>query len=90
MFIIDSSFTKFHKFLYCSSNIFKLVFIVQEIFQSIVQAFENLDDMSSRSYSKRVSVLETVAKVRLCVVMLDLECDTLILEMFRHFLKVIR
>ncbi|XP_065009257.1 sister chromatid cohesion protein PDS5 homolog C-like isoform X3 [Musa acuminata AAA Group] len=64
--------------------------LMKEIFQSIVQAFENLDDMSSRSYSKRVSVLETVAKVRLCVVMLDLECDTLILEMFRHFLKVIR
>ncbi|XP_065045020.1 sister chromatid cohesion protein PDS5 homolog C-like isoform X1 [Musa acuminata AAA Group] len=64
--------------------------LMKEIFQSIVQAFENLDDMSSRSYSKRVSVLETVAKVRLCVVMLDLECDTLILEMFHHFLKVIR
>ncbi|CAL9056628.1 unnamed protein product [Musa banksii] len=64
--------------------------LMKEIFQSIVQAFENLDDMSSRSHSKRVSVLETVAKVRLCVVMLDLECDTLILEMFHHFLKVIR
>ncbi|URE11977.1 hypothetical protein MUK42_22001 [Musa troglodytarum] len=64
--------------------------LMKEIFQSIVQAFENLDDMSSRSFSKRVSVLETVAKVRLCVVMLDLECDTLILEMFRHFLKAIR
>ncbi|THU51436.1 hypothetical protein C4D60_Mb06t31030 [Musa balbisiana] len=64
--------------------------LMKEIFQSIVQVLENLDDMSSRSYSKRVSVLETVAKVRLCVVMLDLECDTLILEMFRHFLKAIR
>lgn len=46
--------------------------------------------MDSRSYSKRVSILETVAKVRSCVVMLDLECDALILEMFGHFLKTIR
>ncbi|XP_042511174.1 muscle M-line assembly protein unc-89-like [Macadamia integrifolia] len=63
---------------------------MKEIFQLIVGAFEKLFDTSSRSYSKRVSILETVAKVRSCVVMLDLECDALILEMFQHFLKAIR
>lgn len=63
---------------------------VQEIFQRIVEAFENLDDISSHSFPKRVSILETVAKVRSCVVMLDLECDSLILEMFRYFLNTIR
>ncbi|OVA01328.1 Tudor domain [Macleaya cordata] len=63
---------------------------MKEIFQLIVVAFEKLFDTSSRSYSKRVSILETVAKVRSCVVMLDLECDALILDMFRHFLKAIR
>ncbi|KAJ6806604.1 claspin [Iris pallida] len=64
--------------------------IMKEIFQMIVGAFEGLHDTSSRSFTKRVSVLETVAKVRSCVVMLDLECDTLILEMFHHFLNTIR
>ncbi|URE05711.1 PDS5, regulator of cohesion maintenance, partial [Musa troglodytarum] len=64
--------------------------LMKEVFQRIVEAFENLDDVSSRSFLKRVSVLETVAKVRSCVVMLDLECDSLIIEMFRHFLKTIR
>ncbi|XP_042394976.1 uncharacterized protein LOC121985530 isoform X2 [Zingiber officinale] len=64
--------------------------LMKEIFQLIVQAFENLDDLSSRSFPKRVSMLETVAKVRSCVLMLDLECDALILEMFSHFLKTIR
>lgn len=64
--------------------------IMKEIFQMIVGAFERLDDTSSRSYQKRVSILETVAKVRSCVVMLDLECDTLILQMFHHFLRTIR
>ncbi|CAL9101451.1 PDS5, regulator of cohesion maintenance [Musa troglodytarum] len=64
--------------------------LMKEIFQRIVEAFENLDDMSSHSFPKRVSILETVAKVRSCVVMLDLECDSLILEMFRYFLNTIR
>ncbi|KAI4380188.1 hypothetical protein MLD38_006407 [Melastoma candidum] len=63
---------------------------MKEVFQLIVSSFGNLSTLSSRSYVKRVSILETVAKVRSCVVMLDLECDSLIIEMFRHFLKEIR
>ncbi|KAK9101804.1 hypothetical protein Sjap_019058 [Stephania japonica] len=63
---------------------------MKDTFQLLVSAFDGLFDMSSRSYSKRVSILETVAKVRSCVVMLDLECDGLILEMFEHFLRGIR
>ncbi|KAJ7966255.1 Sister chromatid cohesion PDS5 B-B [Quillaja saponaria] len=63
---------------------------MKEVFQLIVSSFENLSDKSSRSYTKRTSILETVAKVRSCVVMLDLECDALIIEMFQHFLKAVR
>lgn len=63
---------------------------MKDVFQLIVSSFENLDDQSSRSYNKRLMILETVAKVRSCVVMLDLECDRLITEMFQHFLKTIR
>ncbi|KAI3939221.1 hypothetical protein MKX01_002089 [Papaver californicum] len=63
---------------------------MKEIFQLIVGSFEKLYDTSSCSYHKRASILETVAKVRSCVVMLDLECDGLIIEMFQHFLKAIR
>ncbi|XP_014501197.1 transcriptional regulator ATRX [Vigna radiata var. radiata] len=63
---------------------------MKEVFQLIVSSFENLHDTLSRSYAKRTSILETVAKVRSCVVMLDLECDALILEMFQHFFKAIR
>ncbi|KAJ1413122.1 Armadillo-type fold [Sesbania bispinosa] len=62
---------------------------MKAVFQLFVSSFENLHDKSSRSYVKRTSILEIVAKVRLCVVMLDLECDALILEMFQHFLKAI-
>ncbi|KAL3023786.1 hypothetical protein AAZX31_04G085100 [Glycine max] len=58
---------------------------VKDVFQLIVSSFENLHDKLSQSYAKRTSILETVVKVRSCVVMLDLECDALILEMFKHF-----
>ncbi|KAL0291023.1 UNVERIFIED_CONTAM: Sister chromatid cohesion protein PDS5 [Sesamum angustifolium] len=63
---------------------------MKDVFQLIVSSFENLADTSSRSHEKRATILETVAKVRSCVIMLDLECDQMIIEMFQHFLKSIR
>ncbi|XP_023645091.1 titin homolog isoform X1 [Capsella rubella] len=63
---------------------------MKDIFQVTIEAFDKLVDASSRSYRKAEVVLETVAKVRSSLVMLDLECDDLVLEMFRQFLKIIR
>ena len=57
----------------------------QDVFSIIVDAFRNLDDIESPSFGRRTSILETVAKVRSCVVMLDLELDDLIQDMFKHF-----
>jgi hypothetical protein len=55
---------------------------MKEIFQLTVAVFENLSHVSSHNYTKAVSILDTVAKIRSCLMMLDLECETLILEMF--------
>jgi hypothetical protein len=66
------------------------VIFFQEVLRLIVSLFGNLHDKSSRWYAERISILEIVAKVRLCAVMLDLECDALILEMFQHIFKAIR
>ncbi|XP_037494960.1 uncharacterized protein LOC105630320 isoform X2 [Jatropha curcas] len=55
-----------------------------------VAALEKLSHVSSRCYSKAVSILDTIAKVRSCLVMMDLELDELIVKMFNHFLKTIR
>ncbi|KAI4376198.1 hypothetical protein MLD38_013988 [Melastoma candidum] len=63
---------------------------MKDAFRLIVSSFEKLHDKSSRLYAKRTSILETVARVRSCVVMLDLECNDLILKMFQHFLNSIR
>ena len=41
-------------------------------------------------HTKEVSILDTIAKVRSCLVMLDLECDALIVEIFQIFFKIIR
>ena len=46
---------------------------MKEIFKLIVAAFENTSHVSTRSYKKVVSILDTIAKAKLCLVMLDLE-----------------
>ena len=63
---------------------------MKEIFQLIVAGFDNMPHVSNHSYKKVVSILDTIAKVNLCLVMLDLECDALVVEMFQSFLKIIR
>ncbi|XP_009128992.1 sister chromatid cohesion protein PDS5 homolog A isoform X1 [Brassica rapa] len=64
--------------------------IMRDIFQLIVSAFSGLDDVGGPSFGRRVVILETVAKYRSCIVMLDLECDELVKEVFTTFLDVAR
>ncbi|KAI7731395.1 hypothetical protein M8C21_011506, partial [Ambrosia artemisiifolia] len=64
--------------------------VMKEIFRLNVLAFEQLSNVTGRSYYKVIHVLQSVAKVKSCLLMLDLECDALILEMFEHFLSKIR
>uniref|UniRef100_A0A2N9J0Z7 Reverse transcriptase domain-containing protein n=1 Tax=Fagus sylvatica TaxID=28930 RepID=A0A2N9J0Z7_FAGSY len=63
---------------------------MKEIFHLTITAFENLSHVSSRYYTKVVFILDTIAKVKSCLVMLDLECNALVVEMFQTFLKIIR
>ena len=65
---------------------------MKEIFQLIVATFENCSIclVPNCYYTKEVSILDTIAKDRSCLVMLDLECDALIVEMFQIFFKIIR
>ena len=63
---------------------------MKEIFQLIVAAFENSSHVSTCCYKKVALILDTITKVRLCLVMLDLQCDALVVEIFQNFLKIIR
>ncbi|KAG6695602.1 hypothetical protein I3843_09G106700 [Carya illinoinensis] len=62
--------------------------VLKDIFHLIVSTFSGLSDTSGPSFSRRVVILETLAKYRSCVVMLDLECDDLVNEMFTTFFSV--
>ncbi|XVF28073.1 hypothetical protein REPUB_Repub14bG0164100 [Reevesia pubescens] len=64
--------------------------VLKDIFHLIVGTFNGLSDTSGPSFGRRVVILETLAKYRSCVVMLDLECDDLVNEMFSTFFAVVR
>ncbi|KAL6990616.1 hypothetical protein U1Q18_008733 [Sarracenia purpurea var. burkii] len=62
--------------------------VLKDIFHLIVSTFSGLSDTSGPSFGRRVVILETLARYRSCVVMLDLECDDLVNQMFRTFISV--
>ncbi|XP_011086272.1 sister chromatid cohesion protein PDS5 homolog B isoform X2 [Sesamum indicum] len=64
--------------------------VLKDTFQLIVSTFSGLSDISGPTFGRRVVILETLARYRSCVVMLDLECDDLIDEMFNIFFAVAR
>ncbi|KAL6652446.1 hypothetical protein ACP70R_011371 [Stipagrostis hirtigluma subsp. patula] len=63
--------------------------VMKDVFKRIVEAFADLGDMDSPSFPRRASILDSVARVRCCVLMLDLDLDHLIVDMFRYFLRAI-
>ncbi|CAM8985985.1 unnamed protein product [Rhodiola kirilowii] len=64
--------------------------VLREIFALIVDTFRGLSDASGPSFARRVAILETLARYRSCVVMLDLECYDLINEMLSILFSVAR
>ncbi|KAL4183551.1 hypothetical protein AMTRI_Chr11g98840 [Amborella trichopoda] len=82
----------------CFSEIFRILApeisysddTLREIFQLFISIFKDLDDTSSPYFTKRVNILDIVARVRCCVLMLDIGCDDLVLEMFNVFFSVLR
>ncbi|XP_075112728.1 sister chromatid cohesion protein PDS5 homolog D-like isoform X2 [Nicotiana tabacum] len=64
--------------------------IIQEFFELSVLAFGKLSCIDGCGYSKAVSIIEVLAKYRTCILMLDLELDALVVQMFHHFLNSIR
>ncbi|XP_039158991.1 sister chromatid cohesion protein PDS5 homolog B-like [Eucalyptus grandis] len=77
----------------CLSEILRIASPVQpynddqmkEIFQLIAEALSKLSQPSTRCYEKALSILETIARVKACLLMLDLECEAQILHMCQHF-----
>lgn len=60
------------------------------IFQLFMIAFEQLSCESGRNYYRALHIVETIAKVRSSLILLDVDTDGLVPEMFQLFLKNIR
>jgi hypothetical protein len=64
--------------------------IMKMYFRLSVSSFEKLQSLSGRQYTKAVLILESFAKIRSCIIMLDLELDSEIEKMFRLFFVSVR
>ncbi|KAK7373149.1 hypothetical protein VNO80_06547 [Phaseolus coccineus] len=63
---------------------------LRDVFKLIINLFEDLADTASPFFSKRVKVLEIMAQLKCCVLMLEINCLDLVLEMFNIFFSVVR
>ncbi|GJP49880.1 hypothetical protein CLOM_g9039 [Closterium sp. NIES-68] len=63
---------------------------LKSVFELLVGTYEGLEDTASPLYPRRVAILESMARVKTCIIMLDLECTDLILHMFETFFRVVR
>ncbi|XP_027150474.1 sister chromatid cohesion protein PDS5 homolog A-B-like [Coffea eugenioides] len=64
--------------------------VFTDIFKLLQSIFAETGDYKSPYFSRRVKLLETVAKLNVCVLMLDVGCDDLILKMFKIFFSAAR
>lgn len=82
----------------CVSEVFRILApeppfedkYLRDIFRLILSVFVELADATSPYFSKRVKILETVARCKCFVIMLDIDCPDLVLEMFKIFFSVVR
>uniref|UniRef100_J3LWS5 Sister chromatid cohesion protein n=1 Tax=Oryza brachyantha TaxID=4533 RepID=J3LWS5_ORYBR len=63
--------------------------VMKGVLKLVVEAFCELDDVDCPSYGTRVSMLRTFAEIRGCALLLDLNCNDLIRDMFHHFFRII-
>ncbi|GAU33080.1 hypothetical protein TSUD_227390 [Trifolium subterraneum] len=63
---------------------------LRDVFKLIIGLFADLADTANPLFSKRVKVLNTVAQLNCCVLMLEIDCKDLVLEMFNVFFSVVR
>ncbi|KAE8649626.1 sister chromatid cohesion protein PDS5 homolog A isoform X1 [Cucumis sativus] len=63
---------------------------LRDIFTLVLSSFSELVDTTSPLFSWRVKILETVARCKCCVIMLDIGCEDLVLGMFNTFFSAVR
>lgn len=61
-----------------------------DIFPLIILSFAYLIHKSTNLHAKGVRILETMANMRYCIIMLDLDCEHILINIFQHFVLVLR
>ena len=56
----------------------------------IVETFQDLDNGAGSTFGKKLEILWSMATIKTHVIMFDLECDDLILQMFQCFFRIRR
>ncbi|XP_015571530.1 sister chromatid cohesion protein PDS5 homolog B isoform X2 [Ricinus communis] len=82
----------------CISEIFRILApeppfedkYLRDVFKLILSMFAELADTTSPYFSRRVKILETVARCKCFVILLDIDCNDLVLEMFNIFFSIVR
>lgn len=64
--------------------------VSRDIFGLLVNIFSELEDTMNPYFSMRVQLLDTVAKLRFCLLMLDIGCEELAKKMFKNFFAILR
>ncbi|KAL6525084.1 hypothetical protein OROMI_030677 [Orobanche minor] len=63
--------------------------VSRDIFRFLLSMFGELGDIASPYFLRRAKVLETFAKLRFYLIMLDTGCEDLVLKMFKSFFSVV-
>jgi len=59
---------------------------MKKAFRVIVSSFQALSNIANKSYHKRLRILESMFRVNSPMMLLDLECYALVLDIFHHLL----
>lgn len=63
---------------------------MQEIFRLFIGIFSDLDDTKSPFLPRRMKIIENAAALKCYVILLDIGCEDLVLELFKTFFSVLR
>ena len=82
----------------CLNNIMKLIApiapysddVIRRIIRLIVETFQDLDNSAGSTFRKKLDILGSMATFETYIIMFDLECDDLILQMFQCFFSIRR
>ncbi|CAA2988300.1 sister chromatid cohesion PDS5 homolog A isoform X2 [Olea europaea subsp. europaea] len=64
--------------------------VFRDIFRLLVSTFGELENTKSPYFSRWAKLLDTVAQLQFCVIMLDIGCEDLVIKMFKRFFSVVR